>query len=102
MVKVVSIKRRRELRIYYDAGKNNRIEDTFFLIGFILTAILPEIIYSAEGGPILAIAFTGIALVGSIWGLVMHYKSSSPFVSCVGTGTVPEAPPGKDIRPKAA
>jgi hypothetical protein len=95
---VVSINGRKFLGTYIDAQNGEWIPDeVVFAAGVILTMVLPQLICSAYGLlPLSAFAVT--ALAGSLWGLANYRRQPYPTPAFTRTGTVPQAPRGKNIR----
>ncbi len=103
MKKVVSINNKRFLGAYDYAQNSERIpEDVFFFGGVLFSTALPEGLYIIYGGLIPLIAFAGSALIGGIWGLARYRRTPGQLVSCVETGTMPQAPQSKTINLKRA
>jgi hypothetical protein len=95
MSKVVSINNRKFLGDYYARSSNNIPDEAVFFAGIIVAKVLPELICIVYGGLIPLIAFTITAISGTTWGLVKYYKFPFETISCVNTGTVPQAPPSE-------
>jgi hypothetical protein len=103
MGKVVSINKGRFLGSYSEAENSQRIPDAvYFVAGVLVSMVYPQIIYSVYGGFVPLIAFVCSALTGFVLGVVVYRFSPHRIISCVNTGTVPQAPPGVDVRLKAA
>ena len=103
MEKVTSINKGRFLGSYSEAQDSERIPDAvYFVTGVLVSMVLPQIIYSVYGGFVPLIAFACSTFAGVFLGLVVYRFSTNRSISCVGTGTVPQAPPGEAVRLKAA
>jgi hypothetical protein len=102
MGKVISINSRKFLGNYYAQSSDNIPDEATFFAGIIMVHVLPQLICSVYGGLASLITLTGTGLVGIIWGLVMYYKFPFEVISCVSTGTVPQAPPSSNKTLKKA
>jgi hypothetical protein len=103
MNKVVPLNNKKFLGAYLYAQNSERIpEDSLFVIGVILSEVLPATIYSAYGGPVPPVVLAGSALAGLIWGLARYYNNSSWGTSRADTGTMPQAPPSENNSLKKA
>jgi hypothetical protein len=96
MGKVISINSRKFLGSYYARSSDNIPDEAIFFAGIIMALLLPQLVCSVYGGLVFLFAFTGTALAGTLWGLVMYYKYPFKVISCVNTGTVLQAPPGSN------
>lgn len=103
MGKVTSINKGRFLGSYSEAQNSERIPDAvYFVTGVMVSMVVPQIIYSVYGGFVPLIAFVCSSLTGFFLGLAVYRFSANRIISCVGTGTVPQAPSGEAVRLKAA
>jgi hypothetical protein len=98
---VFSINKRKFLGSYCEVQNSERIpEEAIFFTGVILSVVLPEIIYCVYGGPVPPIVFAGVALVGTLLGVASYHQQPYEPISCVRTGSVPQAPPSGSVKLK--
>jgi len=85
---VVSINTKKFLGGYCSAQEQRRFpEDGFFLTGVVLTVVVPQIAYCANGGPISPWVFVAGAAAGTILGLIKFNRPVAVVASCVGART---------------
>jgi len=103
VVSINSKNRNKVVGAYIEAQRRERILDgAAFVAGVLVTLVLPRIIYCVYFGPITAIAFAGLALVGTIVGVAMYYTPPDQIVSCVSKRTTAQLMPTEDTETKKA
>ena len=103
MGKIASINEGKFLGSYAEAGSKEWIPDgIYFAAGVVITVALPQLFYSVYGGIVPLVAFLGSSLAGLTLGLIIRRLAPYTITSCVGMGTVPQAPPEEEVRSKAA
>ena len=93
---VVSINSKKFLGGYCSAQQHERLPEYGFLLGVLVTVVVPQIAYCANGGPISPLVFAAGAVGGMILGLVKYYLPPAPVGSCVDARTATR-PPQRDV-----
>jgi hypothetical protein len=77
-------------------------DDAFFVTGVMLTFVCPQLVYAIYGGPVPPVVFAAIASIGTIWGVVRHYRTPYETEFPVRKGTARQVPPSQDTNQKKA